>query len=190
MELQRGVVGDLAVLPELAAEVAARGTVETAARLVVAARALHVPVVHCIAEFRADKAGSKANAPLLAALAKNPVHLLVGSPAAELVPALGPAASDVIESRLHGISPFGGTSLDATLRNLGVETLVVAGVSVNLGIFGLVIEAINLGYRVVVPTDAVAGVPRAYAEDVLRHSISLLARLTTVDAVAASWTEG
>ncbi len=49
------------------------------------------------------------------------------------------------------MSPFTGTSLDTWLRSLGVETVVATGVSVNLGVLGLAIEAVNLGYRVVVP---------------------------------------
>lgn len=189
MEMQRGVVGDRAALPDLAREVGRRGVGIAAGRLVTGARARGVHVVHCTAAFRADRAGSAVNAPLLAALARSPGHLLVGSAEAELIPELGPEPSDVIESRVHGISPFGGTSLDVTLRNLGAETLVVAGVSVNLGVIGLAIEAVNLGYRVVIPTDAVAGVPAEYAEDVLRHSLALVARLTTVDAVLAAWGE-
>ena len=187
MEMQRGVVGDLAVLPELAGEVARLGTAAAATRLVTGAREHGVRVVHCTAGFRADGAGSPVNAPLLAALARRPQHLLAGSPAVELVPGLGPEPTDLVEARGHGVSPFGGTALDATLRAIGAETLVVAGVSVNLGVFGLAVEAVNLGYHVVIPVDAVAGFPAHYAEAVLRHSLALVARLTTVDAVLAVW---
>ena len=71
--------------------------------------------------------------------------------------------------RAHdGISPFTGTSLDALLRNLDVTTVVGAGVSVNLGVLGLCVEAVNLGYHVVVASDAVAGVPGDYADEVMR----------------------
>ena len=41
-----------------------------------------------------------------------------------------------------------------------MTTVVATGVSVNLGVLGLAIEACNLGYQVVVPRDAVAGHPR------------------------------
>jgi len=188
MELQRGVVGDLATaMGGLTEEVKRRGTLGHAARLAAGARRAGVPVVHCTAEFRADRAGSPANSPLLAAMRRQPGHLLVGTPPTEVVPELGPDPADLVESRRHGISPFGGTSLDATLRALGATTLVVAGVSVNLGVFGLVVEAVNHGYRVAVAADAVAGVPTDYADAVLRNSIALLATLTTVDDVLGSW---
>ena len=44
--------------------------------------------------------------------------------------------------------------------------MVVTGVSVNLGVFGLCIEAVNLGYQAALVTDAVAGLPADYAADV------------------------
>ncbi len=187
MEMQRGVVGDRAAIPDLAAEVEREHVVEHAARLLHTARDAGVRVVHCLAEFRADRAGSAANSPLLAAMAKLPGHLVTGSEAAQLVDALGPDDRDLVSSRLHGLSPFTGTTLDAMLRNLGVTTVVATGVSVNLGILGLAIEAVNLGYRVVVATDAVAGVPRDYADAVMRNTIALLATRATVDEIARAW---
>jgi biuret amidohydrolase len=185
MELQRGVVGDRSPFPELVAAAAEAGVVANAARLLRAARAAGVPVVHCTAEFRADRLGTVANTPLHTAVLRRPDHLLKGSDATELTPGLGAEAGDLVSSRRHGVSPFTGTTLDATLGNLGARVLVVTGVSVNLGIFGLCVEAVNLGYQVALPTDAVAGVPADYAAEVIRRSLSLVATVTTVDEVVA-----
>lgn len=187
MELQRGVVGDRASIPDLAAVVAARGTLAAAGRLAAAARDAGVPVVHCTAEFRPDRAGSATNAPLLAVMAKLTDHLVVGSPEAEVVPELGPDPRDLVVPRLSGVSPFTGTALDVTLRNLGVRTVVATGVSVNLALLGLAIEAVNFGYRVVVATDAVAGTPADYADAVLDGTLALLAARLTVDEIAGVW---
>jgi len=187
MELQRGVVGDRASIPDLAAEVEARGVLAAAGRLAAAAREAGVPVVHCTAQFRPDRAGSATNAPLLAVMAKREQHLLVGSPEAEVVPELGPDPRDLVVPRWSGVSPFAGTALDVTLRNLGERTVVAAGVSVNLAVLGLAIEAVNLGYRVVVATDAVAGTPADYADAVLDGTIALLATRRTVDEIAGVW---
>ena len=38
---------------------------------------------------------------------------------------------------------MGGTDLDAVLRNLGVSTIVVVGVSLNIAIPNLVMDAVN-----------------------------------------------
>ena len=187
MEMQRGVIGDLTPIPDLAAAVAAQGTVAATARLLAAARAEGARVVHCTAEFRADRAGSVANCPMLAVMGRYSGHMLAGSESAQLVPELGPEPADIVSSRLHGISPFIATSLDMTLRNLGITTVVATGVSVNLGVLGLAIEAVNFGYRVVLPTDCVAGVPADYAESVIRNTLALLATRTTADQLIAAW---
>ena len=183
MELQRGVMGDLASFPALADAAVAVGLAENAGRLVETARSLEVPVIHCSAEFRADRAGSAANTPLHAAVLRRPEHLLEGSASVELIPEIGPAPDDIVIPRHHGVSPFHGSSLDPVLRNLGVQTLIVTGVSINLGVLGLCIEAVNLGYQVVVATDAVCGVPADYAQQVLTESIGLVGTLATSAAI-------
>lgn len=176
MEIQRGVVGDLARFDDLASTAAEMGLAGTAARVAAAARAAGIRVVHCTAAFRADRAGSyTANSPFITVLLRDPDHMREGTPAVEVVPELGPYPGDLESRRYHGFAPFTGTALDATLRALGVRTVVVTGVSLNLGIPGLALEAVNLGYRVAVVTDAVAGTPRAYGEQVMAHTIALLA---------------
>ena len=187
MELQRGVVGDLALIPDLARAVDEAGMIEPTAGLLRAARAAGVAIVHCTAEFRPDRAGSATNAPMLAALARTPGRLVAGSPEVAVVAELGQESSDLVAPRSHGVSPFGGTSLDVTLRNLGVRTVVATGVSVNLGVFGLALEAVNLGYRVVLPVDCVTGVPADYCRAVIDNSLALLATRTTSDRLIAAW---
>lgn len=185
-ECQRGVLGDPAVFPELAA-VARERMLPNVVRLVEAARGVGVPVVHALALRRPDGLGSNANARLFAAAARAPVALEPGSDAAALVPELAGDDRDLTSSRLHGIGPMAGTDLDPLLRNLGVGTLVVTGVSVNVAVTNLVMDAVNLGYRVVLPRDAVAGVPTEYADAVVDTTLALLATVTTTDAVVAVW---
>jgi nicotinamidase-related amidase len=184
MELQRGVVGDRSPMRELCDAAAARDVVAHAANVVRAARVAGVRVVHCVAEHDAD---SPRNAPLLRMLAKSDPHLLPGSEGAALVPELGPESGDVISTRRHGLTPFPGTNLDAKLRDLGVETVVAVGVSLNVGIAGLVMVAVDLGYEVIVVTDAVAGLPVEYGDAVLAHTIPALATRATSDEIVAVW---
>ena len=186
MELQRGVVGDLATFPELAAAASSRGIVANAARLLTAFRAAKLPVVHCTAEFRADRAGTVANTPLHTIVLRRPEHLLEHTPATELVPGLGAEVTDFVSTRRHGVAPFTGTPLHDTLSEWGVRVLVVTGVSVNLGVLGLCVEAVNLGYQVVVATDAVCGVPLDYGDEVMARSVSLVAAVHPVDEIVGS----
>ena len=64
---------------------------------------------------------------------------------------------------------------------------MATGVSVNLGVLGMAIEAVNLGYQVVVPRDAVAGLPQQYADDIVDNTFPLIATVTTVDDLTAAW---
>src|SRR5439155_1065101 len=79
--------------------------------------------------------------------------------------------------------PMSGTELDPVLRNLGVRTIVAVGVSVNVAIANLVFDAVNAGYQVVVPRDAVAGLPPSYVDAVFDHTLGLLATVTTAAEV-------
>lgn len=188
MEVQRGVVGDLAALPELASAAREAGTIQNVGRLCAAARRAGVRVVHCTAVFRADGAGSKVNSPLQAVgTRRNQGRLNLGEPGAELMPELGADPGDIELPRLHGLTPFIGTSLDQVLRNLGVSTVVAAGNSVNVGILGLALNAVDLGYSVVVPRDAVAGVPTEYVDAVLSHTIAVLGTVCTTDDLVDVW---
>ena len=192
MELQRGVVGDGALMRALVDEVERVGVTGAAGRLCKAARARGVPVVHCTAENRADGIGATDNCKIFAMNARlrrdtGSTPIDQGTDGARLVAELGPEPSDVVVARIHGMTPFTSTSLDQILRNMGIRTLVVTGVSVNLGILGTVISAIDLGYRVVLVRDAVCGVPAEYADAVIDNTLSLLSTVVSVDDVLSIW---
>jgi nicotinamidase-related amidase len=127
------------------------------------------------------------NCRLLAAARKSAAPLLPGSPQQAPVAALAPAAGEWVIERHHGLTPFHGTELDPILRNLGVRTVVATGVSVNVGILGLVLEAVNAGHQVVLPREAVTGTPDDYVEAVLEHTLSLLATVTSVEQIETLW---
>ena len=187
MELQRGIVGDLSCLPLLAKSVAEAGVLANTARVLEAARGCGIPVIHCTAAFRPDRAGSFDNVPLVNQLLRNPDHLLIGSSEVEICPELRPAPSDLESQRLHGISPFHGTSLEPMLRSAGVTTVVATGVSLNVGIIGLTIEALNHGYHVVLPTDCVAAHPLDYGRAVIEGTLAQLTTQTTSADLAKHW---
>ncbi|KQX17636.1 MULTISPECIES: cysteine hydrolase family protein [unclassified Sphingomonas] len=186
MEMQRGVVGDRSRIRPLIEAVDAVGLVPNLAGMMRRARAAGVTVVHCNAEFRADLKGSGGNCPLLAAMTRRPDHILEGSEGAEVDQRLEPSPQDIVLRRFHGVSPFTGSTLDMTLRNLGVDTVIATGVSVNMGVLGMCIEAANLGYRVLLPRDAVAGFPADYATAVIDNSLALVATITDSAAVMAA----
>lgn len=187
MELQRGVCGDRASMPALADAVAACGMIDATAALLSAARAAGVLVVHCTFSMPPDPADTVANTPLMAMLVKKQGYMEHGSEAVQVVPSLGPEPSDLESNRQHGLSPFGGTDLDATLRAHGITTVVVAGVSLNVGIPGTVVEAVNHGYRVVVARDCVVGLPTEYGEAIIQNTLYVMSTISTSAAIIAAW---
>ncbi len=162
-ECQGGVIGPQAGLPFLAEE-ARREAIPNIATLLDAARAVGATVVHCLMEKRPDGRAS-------------------------VLPELGPAASDIVLTRTHGVGPMTGTDLDSVLRNMNIKTIVGVGVSVNIAIPNFVMDAVNRSYQFVLPRDAVSGYPREYAESIIDNTLALLATVTTTDAVVAAWSE-
>lgn len=187
MELQRGVVGDLATMPALTDAARSRSVPDAVGALLRAARQVGVPVVHARVRWSPDRRGTPINAPLIAALARVPGHLLDGTAAIEPVPELGDTAGDLVSWRRHGLTPFTGTDLDPLLRSLEVRHLVIVGVSLNVGVLGACTSAVDLGYAVTVPTDAVVGVPVEYGDAVLEHSLAPLVVRTTSDELVGHW---
>jgi len=187
MEMQRGVVGDLSKFAPLVEVIQKRNVIPNIAKLMDAARAAGATVVHCNAEFRPDFKGSAFNTPQLQGYAKLPGHMVTGTPVADTVPEFGPKPEDVVMHRFHGMSPFWGTPLDMTLRNLKVDTVVAVGVSLNRGVFGLCIEAVNAGYRVILARDCVAGFPEAYGDMVIENSLANLCTLSDSIELSALW---
>jgi biuret amidohydrolase len=188
-ECQGAVVGPDAGLRVLADE-AQREAIPNVRRLVDAARSAGVAVVHCLAQIHRDGLGANHNARLFAGAAKGLGNrMLPGTAGASLLPELGPAESDLVLVRWHGLGPMGGTELDAVLRNMGITTIVGVGVSVNVAITNFVMDAVNASYQFVLPRDAVAGVPREYADAVIDNTLKLLATVTTTDDVIDAWSQ-
>ncbi|MDQ1381571.1 MAG: hypothetical protein QOJ71_2290 [Actinomycetota bacterium] len=187
-EVQNGVVGSPSALPALSEAAAATDLIGNCARLAHAARAAGITVVHCTAETRADGRGANHNARLFAGVKKSPVRLTPGSVAVQVPDEIGVDARDLVLARYHGLGPMTGTQLDSILRNLGATTIVGIGVSVNIGMTNLAFDAVNRGYQIVMPRDAVAGVPGDYAQAVIDNTLALVATITTTDDILGVWT--
>lgn len=190
IEVQQGVIGKYtpAPLSALRDAAASRNLVPNLSRLLKAARQAGVHVFHCPAGARPDGLGSMTNTRLAQALKKSGRRgMAVGSPEAANLPGLEPEEGDFVIWRTHGMTAFHDTSLDSICRNMGIRTIVPAGVSINVAITGATIEAVNRAYRVVIPTDCVVGFPPEYGDMVLKHALVGLSFLTTAPELAAAW---
>lgn len=118
-----------------------------------------------------------------------------GLPSAAPMPCAVPRDGEAVFWK-HGSSAFHGTGLDAHLRAQGIAELVVAGAVAAFCVTSTVRQASDLGYRVLLPQDALLGFDlpahdggKIDAGTVFRVTLSLLgadfATLTTVGDLAA-----
>jgi nicotinamidase-related amidase len=157
-----------------------------------AAREHGVRVVHATMRERPDGAGQAINCRIFAIGERHRAEhgsspTEIGQPGVALVDELDVQPSDIEVPRMHGMTPFNGTELDAVIRNLGVRTVVLMGVSLNLGIMGAALSALDLGYQVVIVRDAVIGIPKEYGDAVLANSLSMISTIVTADELIAAW---
>ena len=88
---------------------------------------------------------------------------------ASLVPELGPEAGDVVVTK-HQPGAFFGTDLDVQLRRRGIRTIVLGGISTNVGVEATARVAFEAGYEQVFVEDAMA----AREEDLHTHTVTRL----------------
>jgi nicotinamidase-related amidase len=184
VECQRGVVGDLSVLPALAA--AAQPALAAMGRLADGARRCGATVGHLTYLPLAGGRSASRRTPLMRSTSStsdwHPAH-----PAFEIVPEIGVGANDLLLPRHQGISPVHQTEVLSVLRNIQIDEVVVAGVSTNLAIPLVAVGAADEDFGVTVVTDASVGTPAGHHASMLKHSLAFVARLATVDEVLAEW---
>ena len=121
-------------------------------QLLDAARAAGVPVIFttvCYADDDLERAAMFiAKAPALATLRP-------GSPWVEVDARLAPRAEEPVLVKLFA-SAFFGTPLDEMLREAGCDTVLVTGASTSGCVRATAVDALQYGYRVLVPREGVA----------------------------------
>jgi nicotinamidase-related amidase len=185
-EVQNGITNLAYDDTPLARQVAGRGIVAGINTLAAAFREAGAPVIFCtIAALRADWDGFRVNCALAARIRRKGL-LVTGTRAAAIHDDLAVAESDIVSHRSHGMAPFTGTELDATLRGYDIDTLVLSGVSTNIALPGACTEAVALGYSVVLAEDCAAGATAATHHMQITQHLPLLATITDAKSVIAS----
>jgi biuret amidohydrolase len=186
-EVQNGVIGGESAFRALTEAAARVGVIKNAARLAAAARAAGVPVIHATAENLPNGFGANRNARLFAAALKIGARNAPGTESVRPVPEVY-ADGDLVLPRYHGLSPMADGQLDTLLRNTGITSVVVVGVSLNVAVTNLAFDAVNRSYQVIVPADAVAGTPVEYGEQVIENCLRLISTVVSTDEIVAAWT--
>lgn len=134
--------------------------VPTVARLIAAARAAGLPVIHtreCHAPDLSDCPPAKLNRgkPRLRIGDPGPMGriLIAGEPGAGIVPELAPVAGEIVIDK-PGKGAFYATSLSADLQRLGTKTLLFAGVTTEVCVQTTMREANDRGFDCLLVEDA------------------------------------
>jgi nicotinamidase-related amidase len=183
-ECQEALLGESSPLPGLAGSAKQVGLLANISGLLTQARTAGARVVYVVVAKRPDGVESPLNTPLERRIrSAGGVAFNAGPVCAEIAPVPG----DVVIERQFGLTGFYESGLDATLRNCGVKTIVLAGVSLNLGVIGTAIEAVNRSYTVVVAKDCVAADPAEFAEPLLQFSLRNIAYLSSSEEISEIW---
>ena len=122
---------------------------ESCIRLLAAARSAQIPVLHTRVEFHPGGADGGIFFRKVAALE----CFVRGNPLAEYGDGLEPADDEVVVVKQYA-SGFFGTSLASTLTSLGVDTLIITGVSTSGCVRATALDACQHGFVPIVVRDA------------------------------------
>jgi ureidoacrylate peracid hydrolase len=106
-----------------------------------------------------------------------------GSWDAQVLPAIAPVGDEIVIPKTSS-SVFMSTNIDYVLRNLGVRSLILAGVLTDQCVDSAVRDACDLGYLVTVPVDACATHSAGRHDWSLRNNRGYCRQVTT-DALVA-----
>ena len=115
-------------------------------------RAAGIPVIYVTVGFRPGHPEISARNRSFSAVA-SAGRFTDTDPAAEIHPAVAPAAKDLVVTKRR-VSAFAGSDLEVLLRSLGAGTLVLAGIATSGVVLSTLRQAADLDYRLVVLADA------------------------------------
>jgi ureidoacrylate peracid hydrolase len=161
------------------------GTIPQAKRLADAYRKAGRPVVYIAHVLKADY--SDAQFPywrLGLTPGSNRTHCVEGTWGAQIVDELRPQEGEHLVVK-KGFGGFSNTPLDTILRNMGVTTCVVSGVTTCVCVSNTLRGGVEHNYRMILVADAVAEVSRDTHEAELKTMARVFADVKTTDEVVA-----
>jgi len=164
----------------LASQVQKRRVIPNLQRVLAAVRARGLPVLYinfCL------KPGFPRPNTLLHRRSQREPTLVEGTWGVRIHEALAARPEDFVLERTVGIDGSYGTQLYPVLRQLKRTTMLMAGVSTNLAVEGIVRASVNRGFDMVVIEDCCASYPDEWHRFSIENIMPLIATVTTAEAV-------
>jgi gluconolactonase len=178
-DLQNDIIGEGGAFADSGApaHAASQNVVENVKGLAAAARRAGMPVIHVHYIVEPGAPGLKLNAPLFQGV-KDADALVRGSWGAAPVDGLEPQDGDLVVEKMR-MNAFYATRLDALLRGLGVDTLVIAGAWTNMSIEHTARHGADAGYEIVVVSDGTSTVSAEWHDVGLNYALTNVGRTAT-----------
>ena len=172
IDLQNGIVG-MNPAPHTATQV-----VENSRKLAEAFRANGAPVVYIRVDFN-DFAKLPADQPTN--LGDKPLPEV----ASEIAASAGFQPGDILITKRHW-GAFAGTDLEQQLRSRGVDTVVLTGISTNIGVESTARQGTGLGFAFVLVEDACSSQNAEHHRFAFENIFPRLSLIRSTDEVLAS----
>ena len=172
IDLQNAIVG-MNPVPHTAAQV-----VENSKKLADAFRGQGAPVVYVRVDLNdfmnppVDQPHNLGDKPLPAA-------------ASEITPSAGFQHGDILVTKRHW-GAFAGTDLEQQLKSRGIDTVVLTGISTNVGVESTARQGTGLGFSFVLVEDACSSQNAEHHRFALENIFPRVTRVRTTDEVLAA----
>ena len=198
IDMQRDFLDPLGYVAQTGVDVGIlRRTIAPVRRLLAAARAATIPVIHTREGHRADLSDLTAFKQRRAAGSGAPIgsvgplgRLLVrGEPGHAIIAEVAPLPGETVIDK-PGFGAFYATDLELILCAAGISSLTIAGVTTDICVHSTLREAVDRGFDCTTVADAcAAGDPAVHAAMLacIAGEGGILGRVVVTDAVVAEW---
>jgi nicotinamidase-related amidase len=164
----------------LASQVKKREVLPKVRELIGGAHAAKVPVCYINYARKADFPRPKT---LLHRRTAAEPTLIEGTWGAQTHEMVAPGQEDFVFTRCVAVDGSYGTQLYPVLRMLGRDALLIAGVSTNLAVEGIVRASVNRGFEMFVIEDCCASFPDEWHDFSIKNILPLLSTVTSAEHV-------
>jgi ureidoacrylate peracid hydrolase len=190
IDMQRAFLEDEGSLARAGIDIAGlQAALEPCKRLLASARQAGVPVIHTRYVYRSDYADGGILVNYIMPQLREVDSLAAGTPDIEIVDELAPVDGETVIDK-NRPSAFYATNIEPILNGLGIDSLVVCGVTTNICVETTVRDASQRDYKVFVPKDATGELEQLRYDGALAGMAWVFAKIVDTDDVISVWGQG
>ena len=190
IDMQRAFLEDEGSLAKAGIDITGlKAAMEGCKRLLASARQAGVPVIHTRYVYRPDYADGGILVNYIMPQLREVDSLAAGTPDIEIVDELAPVDGETVIDK-NRPSAFYATNIEPLLNGLGVDSLVVCGVTTNICVETTVRDASQRDYKVFVPKDATGELEQLRYDGALAGMAWVFAKIVDTDDVISVWGQG